>query len=98
MTATAAPATVPTTATATTDPAAVAGPRTTPLWRTGVVAGAAAALATTAVAGAALAAGVPLTVEGEQIPLVGFAQITLLCTAIGVLLAKGLSRWSSRPR
>jgi hypothetical protein len=87
---------------ATTTPAVAVAPvtetRTTPLWRTGVVAGVAAALATTAVAGVALAAGVPITIEGEQIPLAGFAQLTLVCTAIGVVLAKALRRWAAKPQ
>jgi hypothetical protein len=42
--------------------------RTTPLWRTGGVAGMAAATATTAVAAVAMGAGVPLEIDGEQIP------------------------------
>jgi hypothetical protein len=57
-----------------------------------------AAAATTAVAAGALAAGVPLEVDGEQIPLLGFAQLTLLCTVVGLVLAKGLSRWAARPQ
>jgi hypothetical protein len=46
----------------------------------------------------ALAAGVPLEIDGEQIPLAGFAQLTVLCTAVGVLLAAGLARWAARPQ
>jgi cytochrome bd-type quinol oxidase subunit 2 len=88
MTVTAAP-TAPTT---TTDP------RTTALWRTASRAGVVAAAATTAVAAGALAAGVPLEVDGEQIPLAGFAQLTLLCTVVGLVVAKALARWASRPQ
>ena len=88
MTVTAAP-TAPTT---TTDP------RTTPLWRTAARAGVVAAAATTAVAAGALAAGEPLEVDREQIPLAGFAQLTLLCTVVGLVLAKALARWASRPQ
>jgi cytochrome bd-type quinol oxidase subunit 2 len=73
-------------------------PRTTPVWRTGARAGVLAAAATTGVAAVALAAGVPLEVDGEQIPLAGFAQLTLLCTVVGVLLAKALARWAARPQ
>ena len=40
----------------------------------------------------------PLALDGEQIPLAGFAQMTLLGAAIGVVLAKALSRWSAMPR
>jgi hypothetical protein len=72
--------------------------RTTPLWRTGLRAGAIAAAATTAVAGLAMAAGVPLEIDGEQIPLLGYAQLTLVCAALGVLLAKAARRWAGNPR
>ena len=72
--------------------------RPTPLWRTGATAGVVAAVATTVVAAVALAADVPLALDGEQIPLAGFAQMTLLGAAIGVVLAKALSRWSAMPR
>ena len=86
--------------TVTTAPAATAesGPRTAPLWRTAARAGIVAAVATTAVAAGALAAGVPLEVDGEQIPLAGFAQLTLLCTVVGLVLAKALARWAARPQ
>lgn len=73
-------------------------PRTTPMWRTGARAGVLAAVATTGVAAVALAAGVSLEVDGEQIPLAGFAQLTLACTVVGVLLAKAMSRWAARPQ
>ena len=86
-----------TTTTAVTTPATTDA-RTAPGWRTAVIAGVAAALATTAVAAVALGAGVPLTVEGEQIPLLGFAQATLVGTAIGFALARALARWASSPR
>jgi hypothetical protein len=85
---------VTTTATA----APVAEARTTPLWRTGARAGIFAAVATTAMAAVALGADVPLEIDGEQIPLLGFAQMTLLCTAIGVVLAKALIRWTAKPQ
>ena len=69
----------------------------TPLWRTGALAGVVAALATTTVAASALAADVPLEVDGEQIPLLAFAQLTLMGAALGVLLAKAFARWTRRP-
>jgi hypothetical protein len=72
--------------------------RTTPLWRTAARAGVVAALATTVVAAVALAADVPLEVDGEAIPLYGFAQLTLVGAAIGLVLAKALTRWATRPR
>ncbi len=89
--------------TAVTAPTAVTIPtttdvRTTPLWRTGARAGLVAAAATTAVAAVATGVDVPLEIDGEQIPLLAFAQLTLLCTALGVVLAKALTRWAARPR
>jgi len=68
------------------------------LWRTGARAGVLAAVATTAVAAVATAIDVPVEVGGESIPLVGFAQLTLLCTVLGVLIAKGVRRWADQPR
>ena len=50
---------------------------------TGVVAGG----ATTLFAAAAHGAGVPLEIQGEMIPLLGFAQMTFICTLIGVGIA-----------
>jgi hypothetical protein len=69
-----------------------------PVWRTGVVSGLVASAATTAVAGTAHAAGVSLDLAGEAIPLVGFAQLTFLCTMIGTLLAVVFARRASSPR
>jgi hypothetical protein len=68
------------------------------LWRSGAVAGVAAAVATTAVAALAQAIDVPVEIGGEEIPLLGFAQLTLFFTAIGALIAKGARRWSSHAR
>jgi uncharacterized protein DUF6069 len=70
-----------------------------PIWRAGLAAGLAAAAATVAVAGIAHAAGVSLeTAPGEAIPVIGFGQLTLFFTAIGVLIAKGIRRRARRPR
>jgi hypothetical protein len=54
----------------------------------GVIAGVLAAAATTAVAACARAADVPLIVDGERIPLLGFAQLTLIGAALGVVAAR----------
>jgi uncharacterized membrane protein YhaH (DUF805 family) len=62
------------------------------VWKTGLRAGLVAAAATTAVAAAASAAGVPLEVAGEAIPLAGFCQVTLMCVAVGVLVARVVAR------
>ena len=68
------------------------------LWRAGAAAAAVAAAATTAVVVAARAADIPVAVGGEEIPLAGFAQLTVFATIIGVVLAKVLSRRAGRPR
>jgi len=90
-TATAVPA-----ASATVAPATVA-PATKPLWRVGARAGVVASVAVTVVAAVALAAGVPLEVDGQAIVLPAFAQLTLMATAHGVQPAKPVQRWSARP-
>ena len=69
------------------------------VWRTGAVAGVAAAVGTAAVAATAHAAGVSLeTAPGEAIPILGFAQLTLFFTAVGVVMARVMGRRSRRPR
>ena len=79
----------PTAATAT-GRRAVAGP--------GIAAALVAAAATWAVAAAARAAGVDLTVAGEPIPLLGFANLTVVGGLLGVALAAVLTRRAARPR
>ena len=64
-------------------------------WTTASV-GVLAAAATTAGAAVLRAAGVPLAVHGE-IPLAGFAQITLIGAVIGGVLLAVLNRHSSAP-
>jgi hypothetical protein len=89
------------TATLTTTPASTSlRPAATPrVWRAGVAAGVAAAVATTAVAAAAHALHVSLeTAPGTAIPAVGFGQLTLFFTAVGVLLARSIGRQARRPR
>jgi Family of unknown function (DUF6069) len=68
------------------------------LWRTGLKAGLVAAVATTAIALIADAAGVSFEVDGEAIPVLAFAQMTLIGAVLGVLLAKGLRRWAKHPQ
>lgn len=72
--------------------------RTTPLWLTGVLAAIAAALATTLIAAVAKSGGVSLNIDGEPIPLMGFTQLTLFFSGIGVLLAMALNRWTATPK
>lgn len=69
------------------------------LCRAGLTAGLVAAVATSAIAAGAHAAGVSLeTAPGEQIPVLGFGQLTLFFTAIGVALAAVLRRRASHPQ
>ncbi|MQA97946.1 MAG: cell envelope biogenesis protein OmpA, partial [Streptosporangiales bacterium] len=55
--------------------------RPAPMWRIGVLAAVAAAVATTAVAAVATGIGVPVEIDGAPIPLLGFAQLTLVFSA-----------------
>jgi hypothetical protein len=64
----------------------------------GLIAAAAAAGATTAVAAVARAAGVSLAVDGDQIPLLGFTQLTFTFAVIGLILAAVLRRRATDPR
>ena len=64
------------------------------LRRTTVVAGLAAAAVTTAVATAVHAAGVSFEVDGEMIPLAGFAQLTFVGAVVGGVLVAVLNRRS----
>ena len=72
--------------------------RTSSLRRTTVVIGVIAAAVVTAVAGLMHAAGVSLEIDGEMIPLLGFAQMTVLGAVIGGFVLAGLNRWSTAPR
>jgi cytochrome bd-type quinol oxidase subunit 2 len=68
------------------------------LVRYGAVAGGVASVATVGVAAAAHAAGVPVEISGESIPLLAFAQLTIFATAIGVALASVFARRAGKPR
>jgi hypothetical protein len=71
---------------------------TSSLRKTTVVAGVGAAAVVTAAAAALHAAGVSFEVEGEMIPLAGFAQMTALGAVIGGILLAVLNRRSAQPR
>ncbi|MDQ6724662.1 MAG: DUF6069 family protein [Actinomycetota bacterium] len=75
-------------------------PSTPSLWRPGLTAGLAAAAATVAVAAVARAVfNVSLeTAPGKAIPVLGFGQLTLFFTAIGVLIARTIRGRAGRPR
>ncbi len=68
------------------------------LWRPALAAGLAAAAATTAMAAVLGAVGVSFEIDGETIPLLGFANLTLMCVAAGYFLAVALRRFASNPR
>ena len=68
------------------------------LRRTTVVAGLAGAVVTTAAATAVHAAGVSFEIDGEMIPLGGFAQMTFLGAVIGGVILAVLNRRSTSPR
>jgi hypothetical protein len=66
--------------------------------RAGAVAGVVAAVATTGVAVAADAMGVPIKIAGESIPMAGFAQLTLFFSAVGTVVASVVARRSAHAR
>jgi peptidoglycan/LPS O-acetylase OafA/YrhL len=85
------------TVTTVTEPYAVR--RASSLRRTTVVTGLVAAAVATAVAAAVHVAGVSFEVDGEVIPLAGFAQMTFLGAVIGGVILAVLNRRSrSAPR
>ena len=69
-----------------------------PIARTAAIAGAAAAVATTAVGSIAEAAEVPLVVGGMDIQLPAFALFTFVGAALGGLIASQLRKRSTQPR
>jgi hypothetical protein len=50
------------------------------------------------VAAVASAAGVPFEIDGEAIPLFGFAELTFVGAILGGLIAAALNRFSTQPR
>jgi hypothetical protein len=74
------------------DTTTVADTTRVPSWRSGLGTAAIGAAVTTVVAVALRAAGVPLEIAGEEIPVLGFAQMVLLFGAVGVVLARHLKR------
>jgi hypothetical protein len=69
-----------------------------PLLLAGLAATAAAAVATSTVAGIGHAAGISLDVSGEPIPVPGFATLTVIFSLVGLVLAVVLARFARRPR
>jgi hypothetical protein len=61
-------------------------------WKRGLATGVVAAVAATVVAAAFQAAGHALAVSDGAIPLPGFAQMVLLSTVVGIVIARHTSR------
>lgn len=71
---------------------------TRPVWTAAAASGAVAAVSTACVAALADAAGISLRVDGEPIPVSGFATLTVAAVVVGYVLATALNRFASRPR
>ena len=70
-----------------------------PVWKHGVAAAVVASVATTVLAAVASAAGVSFADgTGASIPIAGFAQLTLVCSLVGVGIAAVMARKARRPR
>lgn len=69
-----------------------------PLVTAGLTAVAGATVATSAIAAAAHVAGLDVEVAGAVIPVSGFAVLTALFSAVGLVLALALARWARHPR
>src|SRR3954466_783420 len=70
-----------------------------PVWKHGVAAAAVASVATTVLAAVASAAGISFADStGASIPILGFAQLTLIFSLIGVGMAAVMARTARRPR
>ena len=87
-----------TVATTTTTTTTTARHRSHPLLKATVLGGIVAAVTAMALAAVAHAAGVPLAVDGQAIPLLGFAEMTFVGAVLGGLVVAALNRWSGRAR
>jgi peptidoglycan/LPS O-acetylase OafA/YrhL len=72
--------------------------RRTRFWRVGIISGAVAAVATCITVLAARAGDVDVAIDGERVPLDGFALFTMVGALIGVALARTFSRRAQSPR
>ena len=68
-----------------------------PVWLVGVAASVVAAIATVVFALVAKGIDVPLEIEGEEIPIAGFAFLTVIWSLVGTGLAVALARWAKNP-
>lgn len=85
-------------ATATTVPLEDMAERTHPVRRAAVISVVAGTVATTAFAAVATAAGVPFEIDGEPIPVGGFATLTVLGALLGAVILLVANRFASQPR
>jgi hypothetical protein len=89
-------ATTVSTTTNTTTPSVTSSGRT-PLVKFGLGTAVVAGLATSAFAGVVHAAGVPLEIQGEAIPVLGFGQLVVMFSVVGIGIA-ALCRRSNNAR
>lgn len=68
------------------------------VWLHGIVATLVAAAVTTGAAAVASALGVSFEVKGEAIPLLGFTELTIIFSVIGLGLAAVIARKAAHPR
>ncbi|RYJ06535.1 MAG: hypothetical protein EON52_05835 [Actinomycetales bacterium] len=68
------------------------------LWLPGVAFASAGAAAAVLTASIAKAAGATLEIDGEAVPLTGFAVLAFGFSLLGVVIAAGLRRWTTSPR
>ena len=68
------------------------------VWLHGIVATLVAAAVTTGAAAVASALGVSFEVKGEAIPLLGFTELTIIFSLIGLGLAAVIARKAAHPR
>lgn len=85
-------ATTATTSTRTATSSTSTKTRRTPTWRYGLTTAVVAAAVTTAVAAGLRAVGVELSVQGEPIPILAFAQLVMISAVIGIVVARHVTR------
>jgi uncharacterized membrane protein len=69
-----------------------------PSWRSGLLTALAAAVVTTVVALAGVAAGVPMEIGGEEIPVLGYGQMVVLWSIVGLVIARQMANRAGHPR
>ena len=90
--------TIPASSTTTTENVSVKVRPRHPVLKTTAVSGLLGAVVVAGAAAIAHGAGVPFKIDGQRIPVLGFAQMTLLGAVLGGVIASVLNRRSSHPR